>query len=831
MFLFAALLLISGQGMGSEPSQGDQKETPGQEISPVPPELADIVPLAAGLAGRLADLKRKTEGGLDISAIEKKCIGIETHLSDLSAELERLRDSRDYKYSQLVELRKTIGQESVSYEAIDMPIRQAIRRLESWRKEWLAERKRWDGWQSSLQEEGDFGRLESTFTRANETIHRALDLVLSRLEATLRVQERAGSVQANIFALAAESDDLIAEERRSALLDESPPMISYQFFSQFESGELWSSILKGVDDISWPDRRFVARQGWIVLFQGFLSVFVIIITYRNRRALRESKRWLFFAARPVSAGLFFGCLTTMLIYEYQGGAPATLKLANMMIAGISFARLMGGLLESPWKRRFVNGLITVLIVSTMMELLGFPLALFRLYTVFAALIGLIFCLHLAGIAIRHKAPALNVWLLRSGALFLAVIIITELWDKKALASHLFVYSIRSTATVLVFTLFAYMIRGGMEWLFRSSPLRQKARLDLYDAEALIRRLGRFMDFVIVGLILLPAILVIWGVYDSLAGAIKGMLSLGFSLGTRRISLGLLLASAAILYGAFLTSWILQKLLMDEVLFRRQVERGVRVSIARLAHYVIVFLGFLFALSTLGVELTKITIMLSALGVGIGFGLQGVVNNFVSGLILLFERPVRVGDYIELSGEWSEIKRIGIRATTVQTFDGADLIIPNADLISNQVTNWTLTNRQARLIVPVGVAYGSDVPLVMETLLACADANSRVAKAPAPQVLFLSFGESSLEFELRLWVGDADYRLSVRSEVHQEIDRRFREAKIEIPFPQRDVHLRSANQPVILDHTNGAGDINMGKCSFHDGETTKIEKKGENANEV
>ena len=131
-------------------------------------------------------------------------------------------------------------------------------------------------------------------------------------------------------------------------------------------------------------------------------------------------------------------------------------------------------------------------------------------------------------------------------------------------------------------------------------------------------------------------------------------------------------------------------------------------------------------------------------------------------------------------------------TTVETFDNADVIIPNADLITNQVTNWTLSNRRVRLIIPVGVAYGSDIPLVLETLKACAKTNSMLAQTPEPQVLFLSFGESSLDFELRVWVLDADYRMQVKSELHQEIDRRFREAKIEIAFPQRDLHLRSVD---------------------------------------
>ena len=157
----------------------------------------------------------------------------------------------------------------------------------------------------------------------------------------------------------------------------------------------------------------------------------------------------------------------------------------------------------------------------------------------------------------------------------------------------------------------------------------------------------------------------------------------------------------------------------------------------------------------------------------------------------------MGDYIEIGGDWAEIKRIGLRSATVQTFDQADLIIPNADLVTNPVTNWTLSNRQIRLKIPIGVAYGSDIPLVMETLMNCAKANSRVAETPAPQVLFLKFGESALEFELRVFAANADYMMVVRSELHQEIDRSFREAKIEIAFPQRDLHLRSMDESVIL----------------------------------
>ena len=162
----------------------------------------------------------------------------------------------------------------------------------------------------------------------------------------------------------------------------------------------------------------------------------------------------------------------------------------------------------------------------------------------------------------------------------------------------------------------------------------------------------------------------------------------------------------------------------------------------------------------------------------------------------------MGDTIEIGVDWANIKKIGLRSTTVQTLDDADVIIPNADLVSNQVTNWTLSNRQLRLKIPVGVAYGSDVPLVLETLLGCAAEHELIAKTPPPQVLFLAFGESSLNFELRVWILDVDNRLQLTSELHQKIDQKFREMNIEIAFPQRDLHLRSVDSSVIVQHSSG-----------------------------
>jgi len=201
-----------------------------------------------------------------------------------------------------------------------------------------------------------------------------------------------------------------------------------------------------------------------------------------------------------------------------------------------------------------------------------------------------------------------------------------------------------------------------------------------------------------------------------------------------------------------------------------------------------------ALSALGFDLKNITILGGALGIGIGFGLQTVVSNFVCGLILLFERPLKVGDVIELGNQMGKVKKLGLRATVVQTFDQAEVVVPNTDLISNQVTNWTLADRRIRFTISVGVAYGSDIGLVMKTLNEIAEENSLVLQDPAPQVLFSVLGASSLDFDFRIWIANINDRRQVQSELLIEIDRRFRELEIEIPFPQSDLHLRSVDSP-------------------------------------
>jgi small-conductance mechanosensitive channel len=217
----------------------------------------------------------------------------------------------------------------------------------------------------------------------------------------------------------------------------------------------------------------------------------------------------------------------------------------------------------------------------------------------------------------------------------------------------------------------------------------------------------------------------------------------------------------------------------------------------LVNYTVVGLGLVLAASATGLGSTQLALVFGALGVGIGFGLQNIVNNFVSGLILIFERPIKVGDRIETAAHLGVVTRIGIRSSTVRTFDGAEVVVPNADLISKEVINWTLSDQVRRVEVRVGTAYGSDPHRVIEVLREVAAAEIKVLDDPAPLAVMIGFGDSSLDFRLLVWAPVEDF-LEVGSRLHLAIFDALGQAGIEIPFPQRDLHLRSVDPAAAAD---------------------------------
>ncbi|MBE9143746.1 mechanosensitive ion channel [Planktothrix mougeotii LEGE 06226] len=253
----------------------------------------------------------------------------------------------------------------------------------------------------------------------------------------------------------------------------------------------------------------------------------------------------------------------------------------------------------------------------------------------------------------------------------------------------------------------------------------------------------------------------------------------------------LLILVSLVWGLIVFAKVITDLLQSRVLNATRISRGAQEVVAVIFRYGFISLGTIVLLQVWGLDLSSLTILASALGIGIGFGFQDIAKNFGSGLVLLFERPIQVGDFVEVGDYMGTVERIGARSTVIKTLDQVSIIVPNSRFLESELINWHHDNPISGLRLSVGVAYKSSVEIVKDLLLSAAKANSEVLSIPSPQVLFKGFGDNSLNFELRVWISKPSRQFIIKSDLYFQIESLFRQYKIEIPFPQRDVNIRGS----------------------------------------
>ncbi|MGB5590349.1 MAG: mechanosensitive ion channel domain-containing protein [Gammaproteobacteria bacterium] len=495
-------------------------------------------------------------------------------------------------------------------------------------------------------------------------------------------------------------------------------------------------------------------------------------------------------AYPLATAAFISLAFTRAIYP---GAPLALLDINRALLALPLLALLTTALD---KHRRIGAymLIAVFAVDSVTDTIAAqPLAgrLIHLLIAALALTALLWAELRGGPSSNVRKTWRLAWKLavRAATISLLVAIIANVVGILSLA-----YWLTNATLVLIYVglgifVFSLLARGLLEVLLRS-PVTAGLRSLRGSSDAVRRRFNRVLDAA--GILLWLAIgLKIFGIFGPTVDAFRWLGSSTLSIGNFTLSVGDVLAFLVALYLGVLISRFLRFILQEDVYPRLRLPRGVPSTINMMVNYGVITIAFLIALAAAGFELGRLAIVAGALSVGIGFGLQAIVNNFVAGLILAFERPIQAGDTIEVGTLLGRVTRIGIRASTLRTYDGSEVIVPNSEFISGQVVNWTLSDITKRQHVPFGVAYGTDPERVMELVTEVANANPLVIPEPEPFVVFHGFGDSSLDFELRAWCNFND-GLQVLTQLNVGINRALADNGIEIPFPQRDLHLRSVD---------------------------------------
>ena len=627
----------------------------------------------------------------------------------------------------------------------------------------------------------------------------------SARDRVLSLQGRVGrsrtSVQEALDQVAAEEADLLANlahRERPPLWGEAVTGVSF--------AELGARAMREIN--AWRSDAYSVLRGEVdrVVFQLMILIGAALLLGRARRAAvtlaaddPSVARGMSVFERPIALAMLIALMITPWLYVSM---PPVIDDAVGLLLVLPVLRLALPLLDKP-VRPALYMLAALYVVDWLRDLVEA-----------APLVGrIVFLIELLA------AIVVVIWLIRSGALRAGTE--TGPWRKRirfGLSIALVLLIVAALAAIAGFVRLGVLIGTGvlnsaylavlLVALIRAADAIVALALHSRPAQAIkvisnrpgaVRLRVRGLLGIAGGVAWLLLTLDFLALRDSLFSLLGKILFTKLEAGSIAISLVDVLAFGLTIFAALLLARLITAILDEDLYPRVELGRGVPFAISAVVKYGIITLGFVLAVSAMGMGMDRITILLGALGVGAGFGLQNVVNNFVSGLILIFERPVQIGDSIEVGSVTGTIKRLGIRSSTIRSFEGADVTLPNGTLLSDALTNWTMTDRTRRFEIPVGVAYGSNLDQVMELLRKAIENQEGLLEQPAPQVIFRGFGDSSLDFMVRAWVADNDLIVRVPSDVALAINRALDQAGIEIPFPQRDLHVRSV-APEVLDRT-------------------------------
>lgn len=750
-------------------------------------ETAQVVPDLSKMSDRAADtvaeLQRDDELERDrerLNSARKLLDACEVAVSARNAET-LLAGRRQTLEMRLISVRDEL-------DAVVSELARQIERVEKQEANWEQRRRDWgrNGEAFSVLDGEVRKELLPTLRHAQGEIAKTLNAFKPAKRKLINLQEEALLLRSRAtHAL----DRVSREESRSPWERSEEPVWSPTLWQNLEFvsperserrySEFWSRV--------W---RYAGMHGLV-----FVVVFGLASWLRSATDENDTGPW-----RPIAIAAF---LSSARLWFGYVPMPPLFEAMVWLLIGTSGARVAVLAVDRALPRRVAVGMAVGMPLVLGLEALAVPLPILRVLMVIAAIVGVV------GLWRQRNTKKPEVWgrvwvlLVTLGALVGGVIAVTEVGGYVGVSRYLLTASLRSLFSIIELLLFIQvgkrLVEVGRTWV--DARIESKPWSSLFSVIAYRVDRGLWIGvFLHLGLEILYA----WRVLGPPTTSWQALGEASISIGGYSLALYSLVVAVIVFEVARLVSRALE-LAFEQVLKRNpSLDRGTRDSLRTLVYYVVLGLGTLIALSFVGIQLQNIALVAGALGIGIGFGLQSIVADFTSGIVLLVERPIRVGDNLVVDGRWGVVRRIGLRSTVVRLIEECELVVPNSHLTDEKLENWTLSARAVRLFVPVGVAYGSPLDKVFETLEQVAVDEPETLDHPKAEVLFMQFGANSLDFELRVWVKAADRRFSVRSRLLREIDRRFRETGIEIAFPQRDLHVRSIDTHALAALSDAVG---------------------------
>lgn len=669
---------------------------------------------------------------------------------------------------------------------------------------WLKEEQ--EKWAAALDRSSDTDSLETVFDWVRAALaefHALQSLAQERTAELLVLQDRVSHLD---FLVSSRLDDLVTAKQQfqgTLLTRDSRPL-----WSAISASRTVSEASGETHSKSFGHELAVARESFDAQKKNFtLLVFLFVVSLLLNIALAkridpltadnpELRRSAAIMKRPVSAALLVALLAQLWLSPMSAsvinGIAALLFLIPLLL-------LVRCLFEPPVWMRIPFFTLAILHLSDQARLLADidPLAerLVFLCETAAAIVVIVWMLRPKRFDQLPVQPLALRWLRRAlvvMTVLLAASFVANVLGFVTLAKVLGEGALRSIYLGGLLYGAARVVSVGMALLLRTNHAQISVFVQLYRDD-IVKWFSRGAYF-LAGALWLIGSLELFTVREEVMAALSSVFEASVGFRSLRISIGDVASFVLVVTLAYYLAKVVKIVLQEDVLTRVPLKRGVPQAMATAAQYLLMIAGFVLAVTAAGFDLDRLTLLTGAFGVGIGFGLQNVVNNFVSGLILLFERPVQVGDAVQVGAVSGDIARIGIRSSTIRTYQGAEVIVPNAKLISDEVTNWTLTTQVRRVEIPVSVVYGSEPSRVTELLMAVAKSNPEILAEPAPQVLFTGFGDGVLQFELRFWTA-IQVHPAVRSQAVKAILQALIEAGIEIPSPQRDWRLKLDDEVV------------------------------------